>query len=73
MSLMCVSHVGLFVTPGTVARQAPLSMRLSWQEYCSRLSFPPPGDLSDPGIKPTSLAFPTLADGFFTTKPPGKP
>ena len=73
MSLMSVSRVGLFVTPETVARQAPLSMRLSWQEYWSGLSFPPPRDLSDPGIKPTSLAFPILADGFFTTKPSGNP
>jgi len=27
----------------------------------------PPGDLPEPGIKPTSLASPTLAGGFFTT------
>ena len=40
------------------------------QEYWRRLSFPPPGDLPDPGIKPTS---PVLAGGFFTTEPPGKP
>ena len=31
---------------------------------------PPPGDLPDPVIKPASS---TLAGGFFTTKPPGKP
>ena len=36
----------------------------------SGLPFPSPGDLPDPGIKPTS---PLLADGFFTTEPPGKP
>ena len=29
-------------------------------------------DLPDPGIKPTSLASPTLAGGFFTSAPPGK-
>ena len=40
------------------------------QEHWSGLPFPPPGDLPDPGIKPTS---PTLAGGFFTTEPPGKP
>ena len=40
------------------------------QEYWSGLSFPSPGDLLDPGIKPTS---PALAGGFFTTKPQGKP
>ena len=34
------------------------------------LPFPPPGTLPDLGNKPAS---PTLADGFFTTEPPGKP
>ena len=33
------------------------------------MSFPPPGNLPDPGIEPTS---PALAGGFFTTEPPGK-
>ena len=42
------------------------------QEYWSRLSFPPPGDLPDPGIETVSLASPALADGFFTVKTPGK-
>ena len=37
------------------------------QEYWNRLPCPPPGDLPDPGIKPTSLMSPALADGFFTT------
>ena len=40
------------------------------EKYRSRLPFPSPGDLSNPGIKPVSL---TLADGVFTTEPPGKP
>ena len=53
-----------FATPWTVARQAPLSMGFSRQEYWSGLPFPSPGDLPDPGIK--SL-FPVLAGGFFTT------
>ena len=43
-------------------------MGFSRQEHWSRLPFPPIGDLPDPGIKPTSLMFPALADGFFTTK-----
>ena len=34
------------------------------------LPFPSPRDVPDPGIKPVS---PALADGFFTTEPPGKP
>ena len=33
----------------------------------SRLPFPPPGDLPDPGIEPTSLISPVLTGGFFTT------
>ena len=32
-----------------------------------------PGDLPDPGIKPTALVSPALAGGFFTTEPPAKP
>ena len=43
-------------TPWTVACQASLSMGFSRQEYWSGLLFPPPGDLPDPGIKPTSPA-----------------
>ena len=46
--------------------QPPLSMRFSRQEYWSGLSCPPPGDLPNPGIKPTSLTSPALAGGFFT-------
>ena len=60
------SHVRLFATPWTVARQAPLSMGFSRQEYWSGLPFPSPGDLPDPGIKPVSLASPVLAGRFFT-------
>ena len=51
----------------TVARQAPLSMGFSKQEYWSGLPWPPPGDLSDPGIEPVSLAAPALAGKVFTT------
>ena len=43
------------------------------QECWSGLPFPPPGDLSDPGIKPESPASPALAGGFFTTELPGNP
>ena len=39
-----------------VARQAPLFMEFSGQEYWNGLPFPPPGDLSDPGIEPGSPA-----------------
>ena len=63
------SLVWLFVATWTVAHQGPLSMGFSRQEYWSGLPFPFPGDLSDPGIKPTS---PTLAGRFFTNELPGK-
>ena len=69
---MCVCDIP-FVTPQTVAHQAPLSMGFSRQEYWSGLPFPSPGDLPDPGTKCTSPLFPTLAGGFLTTEPPGKP
>ena len=50
-----------------VAHQTPLPMEFSRQEHWSGLPFPIPGDLSNPEIKPTSLASPALAGGFFTT------
>ena len=43
------------------------------QEYWSRLSFPTPRDLPDPGIEPASFASSALAGIFFATEPPGKP
>ena len=52
-----LSHVRLFVTPWTVAHQVPLSMGFSRQDYWRGWPLPPPGDLSDPGIKPRSLHF----------------
>ena len=61
------SHVQFFETLWTLARQAPLFMGFSRQEYWSGLPFPPLGDLPDPGIKSASLMSPALAGGFFTT------
>ena len=52
--LSCFSRVQLFVTIWTVARQSPLSMGFSRQEYWSGLPCPPPGDPPDPGIEPDS-------------------
>ena len=46
----------------------PLSMEFSRQQYWSGVSFPPPGDLPVPGIKPTSLVSSALAGGFSTTE-----
>ena len=62
---VCFSHVLLFVTPWTVAHPAPLPMGFSRPEYWSGRPFPPPGDLPDPGIKPTSLMSPALPGRFF--------
>ena len=63
-----------FGTPCYAAHQASLSMGFFFrQEYWSGVSFPPPGNLSEPGIKPTSSVSPALAGGFFTTEPRGKP
>ena len=64
-----LSRVPLFVTPWTVACQAPLSLGFPKQEYRSGLSYPPPVDLPDPEIKPSS---PALAGGFFSIEPHGK-
>ena len=73
MAVCVLNRVWLFLTPWTVAYQAPLSIEFSRQEYCNGLPFPLPGDLSDPGIKPASPMSPALAGRFFTTEPPGKP
>ena len=61
------SCVLLFVTPWTVAHQAPLSMGFSRQEYWSGLPCLPTGDLPNPGFEPASLMSTALAGGFFTT------
>ena len=61
------SCVQLFATLWTVACQTSLSMQFSRQEYWSGLLCLPSGDLPYPGIEPTSLTFPALADGFFAT------
>ena len=53
--LNCFSHVQLFAILWTIARQAPLSMGSSRQEYWSGLPFSSPGDLPDPGIEPHLL------------------
>ena len=52
----CTKSCPTLATPWTVARQIPLSMEFSRQEYWSGLPFPSPGDLPDPGIEPRSPA-----------------
>ena len=65
-----LSRIQLFATPWIVARQAPLSMGFSRQEYWSGLPFPSPGDLPDPGIEARS---PTLQADALASEPSGKP
>ena len=62
----------LLANPWTVAHEASLSMAFFRQGYWSGLPFPMPGDLPDPGIKPTSHASPALAGSLLTTVPPVK-
>ena len=68
-SCVCVQslfkRVHCFVTTWTIARQAPLTMGFTRQEYWSGLPFPSPGDLPDPGIELTS---PVSAGRFFTSR-----
>ena len=54
--------------PHALAHQAPLSVGFPRQKYWSRLPFPTPGDLLDPGIQPASLVSPALAGRYFTTQ-----
>ena len=63
--LSCFSRVQLFATIWTVGPWALLSMRFSRQEYWNGLPSPPPGDLPDPGMEPTTLKSPAVAEGFF--------
>ena len=63
VKMKSLSHIWLFVTPWTIAYQAPLSMEFSRQECWSGLPFPSPGDLPNPGIEPRS---PVLAERLLT-------
>ena len=65
-----LSRVWLFVNLWTVARQTPLFMGFSIQEYWSGLPYPPPGDLPHPGIEPGS---PALQADTLYSEPSGKP
>ena len=61
------SCVWLCTTLRTITSQDLLSMGFSRQEYWIGLPCPPPGDLSDLGIEPSSLVSYALAGRFFTT------
>ena len=64
-----LSHVQLFATLWTLARQAPLSMGFSRQEHWSGLPFPSPRDLPNPGIESQP---PELQADALSSEPPGK-
>ena len=74
MTLLCVCakslQLCLFVTPWSVALQAPLSMGFFRQEYWHGLPCPSPGYLPGPGIKPQS---PALWADSLPFEPPRKP
>ena len=65
---MCSVVSDSFVTPRTVACQAPLSMEFPRQGYWSGVTFPTPGNLPNPGIEPKSLVSSALAGRFFTAR-----
>ena len=71
-TFVCISCSVVFDSsnPWTGARQAPLSIEFSRQEYWNGLLFPSPGDLPNPGIKPGSSA---LQVNSLSSEPPGKP
>ena len=66
LKVKSLSRVRLFVTPWTVAYQAPPSMGFSRQEYWSGVPFPSLGNLLDPGIEPGS---PTFQADALTSEP----
>ena len=67
------SCIQRFATLWTVARQAPLSMGLSRQEYWSRLPFPSPGDLPIQESNPRLLRLLHWPAGSLPLAPPGRP
>ena len=68
--VLSLSRVQFFVILQIVACQAPLSMEFSRPECWSGYPFPSPGDLPNPGIKPTSS---TLQAESLPAEPQGKP
>ena len=62
-----LSHVRLFVTPWTVACQAPLSRGFSRQEILEWVAMPSSRGFSQPRDRTESLLPPALASRFFTT------
>ena len=72
--LSCFSRVQHYATLWTAARQAPLSMGFSRQEYWSGLSCPPPEDLPTmQGSNPCLFHLLHWQTGSLPQAPPGKP
>ena len=71
--LSCFSCVWLFVILWTIVCLAPLSTGFSRQEYWSGLTWPPPGYLPSPGIKPASLSLLHWQASSLPLLLPGKP
>ena len=72
---VCVAQLCLTLCdPIVLLTQAKLLLPMGFpkQEYWSELPFPSPGDHPDLGSETSSPTSPALADGFFTTLPPGK-
>ena len=67
---MYLSHSVVFDSWRPLARQTPLSMEFSRQEYWGGLLFPSPEHLPNPGIEPKSA---TLNIDSLPSQPPGKP
>ena len=61
-----LNHVRPFAASWTMASQAPLSLEFSKQDFWNGVPFSPPGNLPYPGVKPASLASPSLTGRFFT-------
>ena len=70
ITIKLLSRIQLFPSSGSVASQAPLSMRCTRQEYWSGLPFPSPGDPLNPGIEPRS---PELQVASLPLSPQGNP
>ena len=66
--LSCFSCVQLFMTPWTVACQAPLSMGILQARILECIVCPPPRDLPIPGIEPRSSA---MKVDSLLSEPPG--
>ena len=71
--LSCFSRIQLFATPWTLARQPPLSMEFSRQEYWSGLPCPLQGIFPTQGSNPCLLHLLHWQVDSLPLAPPGKP